>query len=198
MKTNKKSLSIVLFALVAVIVLGIGYATINAINLTITGNATASPDQANFTVAFMGDVGETKNIEYKEILKQFNTETGLYVDNEVDYTNNPNKPAIVDSDLAAHFTTQQLTGKDEKAVATYRIKNTSPDLKADLAISCSCTNTEYFQTTCKLGSGGASATLNPGAVTTVTVEVTVLKTPIGDTNPTSTVSTIITATPNNN
>ena len=197
MKTNKKSLSIVLFALVAVIVLGIGYATIQAVNLTISGNATASPEQANFTVSFMEDVGETKNIEYKEILKQFNAESGLYVDTEVDYTNNTNKPAIVDTGLTAHFNTQQLTAKDEKAIATYRIKNTSPDLKADLSLNCSCTNTDYFSTTCKLGGGGSSITLNPGAVTTVTVEVTVQKTPI-DNSQSSTVSTIITATPNNN
>ena len=196
MKTNKKSLSIVLFALIAVIVLGVGYATITAINLTINGTATASPDETNFKVAFMTD-GEDTNINYKEVLKQFNAETGQYVDTEINYTDKATKPAVVDTDLTAHFNTQQLSSQGEKAIATYRVKNNSPALKASLSISCSSTNSEYFSTTCKIGTGNSTALLEAGAVATVTVEVNVLKTPVTN-NQSSTISSIITAIPENN
>ena len=50
---NKKKLQIVLFVIVAVLTLGIGYASINAINLIISGNATASVNQENFVVHFV-------------------------------------------------------------------------------------------------------------------------------------------------
>lgn len=194
MKNNKKTVTIVLFALIAVIVLAIGYATIQAINLTITGSATASPDSSSFEVKFLNDLdgddeNNPRNIEYEERLT-----TGTVV-----YTNNKpysTRPAVVDSDLTAHFNTQQLSAAGEKAIATYRVKNTSPNLSANLNVICSSTNPEYFQTTCKLGNVSSSESLVSGAVTTVTVEVTVLKTPIEDAQA-STISTVITATPSN-
>ena len=49
---NKKTLQIVLVVLIAVVTLGIGYASISAINLIINGNATASVNQENFKVYF--------------------------------------------------------------------------------------------------------------------------------------------------
>ena len=49
---NKKTLQICLFVLVAVVALGIGYASISAINLIINGNATANVNQNNFKVHF--------------------------------------------------------------------------------------------------------------------------------------------------
>lgn len=194
MKTNQKAITIVLFALIAVIVLGIGYATIQTVNLTISGNATASPDQSNFTVKFLNDLdnddeSDPRNIEYEE---QLVTGTVVYTNNKPYST----RPVVIDSDLTAHFNTQQLSVAGEKAVATYRVKNTSPDLSANLNVVCSSTNTEYFQTTCRLGNGLSSESLVSGAVTTVTVEVTVLKTPLTD-NQSSTISTVVTATPSN-
>ena len=50
---NKKTLQIVLIALIAVVTLGIGYASISAINLIINGNATANPSDTNFKVKFL-------------------------------------------------------------------------------------------------------------------------------------------------
>ena len=181
MKNNKKSLTIALFALVAVVVLGVGYAAITAINLTINGNATATPNQANFSVKF----DNTGTTSY--------TETPISTGTAVPY----NDVAIIDTDLTAHFNTQQLSSQGEKAIATYRVKNNSPALKASLSISCSSTNSEYFSTTCKIGTGNSTALLEPGAVATVTVEVNVLKTPVTN-NQSSTISSIITAIPENN
>ena len=50
---NKKTLQIVLIVLIAVLSLGIGYASISAINLIIDGNATANPNDNNFKVKFL-------------------------------------------------------------------------------------------------------------------------------------------------
>ena len=186
MKTNKKSLSIVLFALIAVIVLGVGYAAISAINLTINGNATATPSQSNFTVKFMDDT-EHSFTTYKEITAANGEKVFDLTENEV---------ASVTGDLLASFSTQELSAAGDEAIVIYTIKNTSPDLKADIVVSSTNSNSEYFQVTNVLGNNDTSITLTAGATTTVTVKVKVLKTPItADQN--TTVVTTITATPNN-
>ena len=148
MKQNKKGLSIVLFALIAVIVLGVGYAAIEAINLTINGNATATPQQANFSVKFRNETGDTISV----------------------------------SDLSASFDTVGLTKAGDKTTVTYTVKNSSPDLKANITLTCdpqSGYNTEYFNNpVCKFGNGTQEILLEAGGITTVTVEVEVKKTPI--------------------
>ncbi len=180
MKNNKKSLTIALFALVAVVVLGVGYAAITAINLTISGNATATPDQENFTVKF----DNTGTTSY--------TETPISTGTAVPYNN----VAIIDTDLTAHFNTQNLTAEGDKATVIYTVKNTSPDLKADITVSVSNSNSTYFSVTKEFGNSSDSITLNPGAVTTLKLEVTVLKTPI-TADQTSTVVATLNAQPNN-
>ena len=49
---NKKKLQIMIFVLIGVITLGVGYAAISAINLVISGNATGTPSQSSFSVVF--------------------------------------------------------------------------------------------------------------------------------------------------
>ena len=173
MKQNKKGLSIVLFALIAVIVLGVGYAAIEAINLTINGNATATPQQSNFVVKFKNESGDTTS------------------------TNATN---ISVSDLSASFDTTGLTKAGDKSIVTYTVKNSSPDLKADITLSCDPQtgyNSEYFNSpVCKFGNGTKSITLEAGGITTVTVEVEVAKTPI-ETNQTTQVVANLVASPNN-
>ena len=155
MKQNKKGLSIVLFALIAVIVLGVGYAAIEAINLTINGNATATPQQANFSVKFSADDGDTTS---------------------------ENAGNISVSDLSASFDTVGLTKAGDKTTVTYTVRNSSPDLKANITLTCnpqSGYNTEYFNNpVCKFGNGTQEILLEAGGITTVTVEVEVKKTPI--------------------
>ena len=58
---NKKTLQIVLIAVIAVITLGIGYAAISAVNLIINGNATANVNQNNFQVYFV-NTGDTPSL----------------------------------------------------------------------------------------------------------------------------------------
>ena len=141
MKSNKKGLSIVLFALVAVIVLGVGYATIQAINLTINGNATASADDANFTVAFTAK----------------------------DETNSSNVTGMTYSGQLASFSTTGLTKEGDTAVAKYTITNSSPDLAANLTANSTVSNTEYFSVTQSLASDTLAH--GESTVVTVTVTV---------------------------
>ena len=49
---NKKNLQIFLLVLIAVLTLGIGYASITAVNIIINGNGTVSAAQENFKVSF--------------------------------------------------------------------------------------------------------------------------------------------------
>lgn len=173
MKENKKGLSIVLFALIAVIVLGVGYAAITAINLTINGNVVAKPDQSNFNVKFKNEAGDTTSV---------------------------NATNIVVNDLSASFDTQGLTKAGDKSIVTYTVKNHSSDLKADMTLTCDPQtgyNSEYFKApVCKFGNNTKSITLEAGGITTVTVEVEVAKTPIVSDQTTQVVANIV-ATPNN-
>ena len=50
---NKKSFQICLFALIAVAILGIGYAGVSAIKLYFNGRIAISPDQSRFKVQFV-------------------------------------------------------------------------------------------------------------------------------------------------
>ena len=168
MKQNKKTLGVVVFTLLAVITLGLGYAAISAIVLTINGTATATPDTSNYSV------------EFTEILQETNADADiLHEDGE--------------PDVNVTFTTSGLTKAGDTATVQVKIENNSPDLKANLSINTSSTNSEYFSVSSVL----ADNVLEAGDYTTVTLTVTVLKTPIGDNSETTTVLSTITATPNN-
>ena len=59
---NKKQLKILIFTLIAIVTLGIGYAGITAINLVINGDVTASVNDQNFKVKFLSESGVTPTI----------------------------------------------------------------------------------------------------------------------------------------
>ena len=48
--------------LVAILLLGIGYAVVSAVTLTINGSGSITADQANFKVHYTGDVTVTKSV----------------------------------------------------------------------------------------------------------------------------------------
>ena len=144
MKQNKKTLGVVVFTLLAVITLGLGYAAISAIVLTINGTATATPDTSNYSV------------EFTEILQETNADADiLHEDGE--------------PDVNVTFTTSGLTKAGDTATVQVKIENNSPDLKANLSINTSSTNSEYFSVSSVL----ADNVLEAGDYTTVTLTVTV-------------------------
>ena len=164
---NKKTLQIVLIVLVAVLTLGIGYASISAINLIIDGNATANPNDTNFKVKFLNEDGVTPMIE-----------------------GSPTNTVQVDSDTTASFNVSTLNGVGQSVTATYRVKNESPGIGASIGLQLTNSNPDYFKVTQKI----LDNKLQAGEETTVTVKVEMLKTPVTDTVSTSITATLV-ATP---
>ena len=169
---NKKSLQIVLVVLIAVLTLGIGYASITAINLIISGNATASASQENFKVKFLKEENVTP------VITSNDGGTG-----DIDVT----------SDTTATFNISGLDAAGESATANYVVKNVSEGIGAKITIKLTSTNTEYFKVTTTV----VDDTLQAGEETDVRVKVEMLKTPI-DTAVTTTVTATLTATPMEN
>lgn len=156
---NRKTF-IVLGLLIAVLMLGIGYAAISNITLTITGETAANPSDDNFVVRFdratEDDEGTapttTKSVSTANV-------TAAYVD-----------------DHNASINVSGLTAKGDYVTATYTIENNSPDLWANLdVITEATTNEEYFAVTAELAD---EVLENGGDQTTVTVRVELIKTPI--------------------
>ena len=164
---NKKTLQIVLIVLVAVLTLGIGYASLSAINLIIDGNATANPSDTNFKVKFLNETGVTPVIE-----------------------GTPNNTVSVDSDTTASFTVTTLNGAGQSVTATYRVKNESPGIGASIGLQLTNSNPDYFKVTQKI----LDNKLQAGEETTVTVKVEMLKTPVESAVSTSITATLV-ATP---
>ena len=151
-RTNKIIIAVIL---VAVMLLGIGYAAIQNITLNITGTATADPNQANFTVKFSGTPTTDKtNVSENS--------TGAKV------------TAAITDDTNATINVEGLTAKGDVVTVTYTVQNTSADLSADLTVETTNNNEEYFTITSELGKTSLTAT----EATTLTVTVELIKTPI--------------------
>ena len=164
---NKKTLQIVLLVAIAVLTLGIGYASITAINLLINGNATASVNQENFKVYFTQAQSITGS-------------TGVSGTSSID-----------DNDATiAYFDVSGLTKVGDYGVATYTISNNSNGIGADISLQLTNSNNEYF----KITETVADSQLQAGDTTTATIRVEMIKTPI-QADVTTSVTGTLTATP---
>jgi len=164
---KKRRTFIILALLIAVLLLGIGYAAISATTLTITGTASASPDANNFTVNFTASKDPS---------------------NATDTTSSYPATSVT-------FDTSGLTASGDTATITYTITNDSDDLSAEVAVptvSITGTNSDFFSATTDWGN--ATKTIAAGDTQDVTVTVNLIKTPI-DANKTATVTVTTTATP---
>ena len=151
---RKKSKIVLLFLVVAVLILGIGYAAIENITLNILGTAKGATFQENFTVKFSG-----KPIVQKVDVKQPDLAT---------------INASVTNDNNAALNILGLTAKGDTITATYVIQNTSDDLSAELSARISNSNPEYFDITHSF----ESQIIENGEATKITVTVELIKTPI--------------------
>lgn len=168
---NKKRTILGGAILVAVLMLGIGYAAINAITLNISGSAKADADQANFVVKFDDAVTPTTLGE--------GTTT-----------------ATVTGDKTATMEVTGLTAKDDTATATFTIVNESDDLSAQLAVNAAATKITndtdgYFSVSAVVNN---PTLLTAKGSTTATVTVTLNKTPV-DGEKTGTINVQLDATP---
>ena len=159
---NKKTLQIVLLVLIAVVTLGIGYAAISSVNLIINGNATASVNQNNFKVHFTQ-------------AQAISGSTGVSGTSTIDSQD----------DTKAMFDVTGLTKVGDYAEAVYTVRNDSNGVGAEISLSVSNSNSEYFKVTETI----LDNKLQAGEETTAKVKVEMIKTPITDS-----VSTSITAT----
>lgn len=177
MKGKRKSLGLLVYALIAVVALGIGYAAIQNIELTINGTAHATPSQDNFKVEFDTAAASTSISSNPATIATFN-ETSKVTQAYVDTTNDPDKHL-------AKFDLYGFTTKDEYADVTYTVVNKSQDLKAklcegDIAITGGSSST--FTSTASLPSATGDpkcVTLNAnGGTTTIVVHTVLNVTPI--------------------
>lgn len=161
---------LLLSVIVAVLVLGIAYAAITAVNLTVTGNVTATPDQGNFKVAF-GKADDESN-------KPTFSGTGTATLN-------------VTGDLTATMDVTGFTKVNDEITVTFKILNTSDDISATLlAADPTNNNTEYFEVTKNLDKSSIAAV---NGVATLTVTVRCIKTPLESQS--ATIGVVVTATP---
>ena len=140
---RKTSKIIVTVVIIAIILLGIGYAAIQNITLTIAGTAAADPSQANFKVMFSG----TPTVSDE-----------TYV------------AAAITDDINATMNINGLTKKGESVSATYIVQNVSNDISADLKLATTNSNTEFF--TLKSEVGKVSLIAGEATTVTLTVELT--------------------------
>lgn len=167
---NKKRLQMVLIVLIAVLTIGIGYASISAINLIISGNATASANNDNFKVHFV-QTGDTPSLTGNVTL------TGSATIDGQDNTK-------------AHFSVSGLTKVGDYAIATYTVINNSDGLGTTISLEVENSNSEYFKVTETI----TDNKLQAGETTTGTIKVEMIKTPIDTDVSTSVVAKLI-ATP---
>ena len=145
---NKKKIQIMIFVLIGVITLGVGYAAISAINLVISGNATGSPSQNSFSVVF-----KSANVT---------TGTGTATINNQDAT-------------IAYFDVSGLSSAGDTAVATYTIKNESNGVGASITLNVTNSNTEYFTVEESILDTELQAGESTTATITVTLTKTILE-----------------------
>lgn len=167
----------ILGVLIAILILGIGYAAISSVNLIINGTGTVTANPDNFKVVY----------------------TAVATGTTVPATGVTVTPASIsaDGDTTTSFTVTGLSKLNDEANLTYTITNKSPDLNATLGtptVAISGTNaSDYFEVTSTTAEASVAAN---GGTTTQTVKVKVKKTPISD-DVTGTFTITVVATPAN-
>ena len=139
--------------MIAFIVLGVGYAAINNINLIINGTGSITSSQNNFIVKFLDIDGYRPSIN----------------------RGSPNTVSVV-NDTYSTFDISTLSKKGDSAVVTLKVKNESNGVGADISLDLNNSNTDYFKVTEHID----DTQLQAGDITTVTVTVEMIKTPVSD------------------
>lgn len=169
-KMKNKKTFVGMAIMIAVLMLGVGYAAISNVTLNISGTLSATPSDENFKVKFTG----TPSTDKTEVA---NSEAATV-------------EALISSDLLATIEVSGLAAKGDKVEATYTIENGSPDLNAALSASTTNSNSDYFSISYEF----AEESIPAKGTTTITVTVELIKTPV-DTDEEAEVSVEITASP---
>ena len=165
-KLGNKRIQFFWFICIGIITLGIGYAAISNIILTINGTGTAAVDPNNFNVHFDTTVSPTITANKGSAIIDIN-------DNKV-----------------AHITVNNLVTAKESAIAEYTVINESNGIGTQISLNLVNTNTEYFKVTKTID----DIELQAGETTKVRIVVELLKTPI-DHSETAVITGTIVASP---
>ncbi len=163
MKRKRKGL--IALAIVAMVaILGVGYAAITGVPFTIKGNASAEGEQSAFKVHF-------SNVEFDG--------TDLKTDTtKVKHSETQNNAQ------SGTFSISGLATKGDVAAFTYTVKNDSSDLTAVIpkdSIKVSSLTGDaatYFTVAVESENPAGDVNIAPGGTKTITVTVTLNKTPI--------------------
>lgn len=162
---NKKIIiGIVLFLIIVLLI--VGFSTTTAEQLDINDNTISEEDLKNFKFGFIG-TPETSDGE-KAVA-----------------TINEEEPTKATIDVSG------LKEKNDFVTATFTIKNNSENLSASLSAMVENTNREYFKVEHNIEQ---PSTLKIGETTTITVKITLTKTP-EEIQPETTATVTITADP---
>ena len=152
---KNKTMFIGVALLVAVLMLGIGYAVLSNITLNITGSATGVPSQENFEVKF------AENVTYD------------VSDANANIVVSPS----VEGDLSAKIDVTNFVSKGESVTVDFTVQNLSKaDLNADLEVVRVGDADDNFSVTVT----PAATNIAKGGSTTVTVRIESLVTPINN------------------
>jgi len=172
---NRKGL-IGLVIIVAVLVLGIGYAAVTAVNLQITGTAAAKSNELK--VGFDGVVSTDLTHATGA------TATGT------------NSGTLTTGVTSATITVSDLAKVGDYVVVTYEIKNYETDLDASVYVSnIAPASNEYFTVTTDMTGSDHAKSIAAGGTTTVAVTVTLTKMPIEQADESASITIDLTATP---
>lgn len=174
---NKQKKVILGIILLIVLFMGIGYAAITNVELSITGRATATANQENFKVYFTG----------KNTVKSSN-------DSTVEIT-------VAEKSQTATVNFSGLTTRNDERYAILEIENASADIEAEsITVTATSTDTETFEVNAVMCDASGNAISNfavaNGAKTYVKVSTKLLKTPTNDVN--TSITATITAVPKSN
>lgn len=150
---KQKRTFVTLLLIIAILCLGIAYAAISDISLTISGEAKATADTENFKVRFTEAIETTKTNEGSTVT------------------------ATKTDDRTATIDCSGLTTKDDTVTATYTIENASPELTADLTAEVTSTNSKFTVTQSWETN---TMSVEAGKTTTITVTIKLNETVIGD------------------
>ena len=167
MKNKKSLLSLVLFALV--LILGVGYAVVSNVGLTITGTANVKDTELKVDIASVSD-DKTGNATITHSLGATHAATDTFT----------------------------ITGMElnNEVIMTYTIDNHEEDINATLEqVSIANNNEEHFEVTSEINGEEIAA---DGGTTTVTVTVKLIKTPLVEAKEEAEITVTLEAAPSGN
>ena len=180
MKRKSKEGKLFLGIIVAVLILGVGYAAITGVNLLINGSATAkaTATDEDFIVHFNDfDQNGTYIVYSEDAGSDSFTQTFDTVKHITAGSNTTDKSAsitVANDRLSADVAVSNMTNVGDKVVLTIPVINESDGIKAGLSTEITNNNSEYFNVTAET----PVTTLDgDGATTTITVTVEVVKVP---------------------